>query len=400
MNKTVRQLVEQGEEYLQKYQYCDVYSKIHYRIWERFEAYCNRCEITHPIEQDCDGFIDSELYMRKGKTSSVKAKGRAVRSLFCLEETGKLTKRLGKKRYLMPKCFCAIHIEYTAYKLSTGRCASTIYGKLSLLRRFLCYLVDIDLLTIEDLTPTDVYGFLGTLKGSSASSRSEYLFFLREFLAFLSSVRDVDDELDKLFPVIVVNTKDVLPSVYTAEEVRRVIAAISDSARSAKRTRAIILLAAQIGLRAGDIKGLEISKIDWEKRTLCFVQHKTGQRICLPLPDECTFALLDYLKNERPESDDPHVFVSSTAPHRAFGFGVSFHQFVSDCFEAAGIDIQGKHHGLHALRHSLAVGMLNANTDYPVISGVLGHVSANTTRRYLRVDTEHLRPLCLEVPHA
>jgi len=35
-----------------------------------------------------------------------------------------------------------------------------------------------------------------------------------------------------------------------------------------------------------------------------------------------------------------------------------------------------------------------------VIGAVLGHGDANTTRRYLRVDAEHLRPLALEVPDA
>jgi hypothetical protein len=33
-----------------------------------------------------------------------------------------------------------------------------------------------------------------------------------------------------------------------------------------------------------------------------------------------------------------------------------------------------------------------------VIGAVLGHAEANTTRRYLRVDVAHLRPLALEVP--
>ena len=64
----------------------------------------------------------------------------------------------------------------------------------------------------------------------------------------------------------------------------------------------------------------------------------------------------------------------------------------------AALEVAGRHRGLHALRHSAAVGMLAAGSAYPVIGAVLGHADANTTRRYLRVDVTHLRPLALEVP--
>ena len=71
---------------------------------------------------------------------------------------------------------------------------------------------------------------------------------------------------------------------------------------------------------------------------------------------------------------------------------------VTGCFARAGIETAERHRGLHALRHSAAVGMLESGTAYPVIGAVLGHTDANTTRRYLRVDVAHLRPLALEVP--
>ena len=44
--------------------------------------------------------------------------------------------------------------------------------------------------------------------------------------------------------------------------------------------------------------------------------------------------------------------------------------------------------------------MLAGDVPYPVISGVLGHDNANTTRKYLAVDVERLRAMSLEVPHA
>ncbi|MDQ6739317.1 MAG: tyrosine-type recombinase/integrase, partial [Actinomycetota bacterium] len=109
-------------------------------------------------------------------------------------------------------------------------------------------------------------------------------------------------------------------------------------------------------------------------------------------------AIIDYWKNERPEVDAPQVFLRHKAPLQPPVAGNHFHQVVADSFGRAGIEVAGRHFGLHALRHSAAVGMLEAGTPYPVIGAVLGHADANTTRRYLRVDVAHLRPLALEVP--
>ena len=47
-----------------------------------------------------------------------------------------------------------------------------------------------------------------------------------------------------------------------------------------------------------------------------------------------------------------------------------------------------------------ATNMLAGDVPYPVISGILGHSNANTTRKYLAVDVERLRAMSLEVPHA
>jgi integrase len=161
-----------------------------------------------------------------------------------------------------------------------------------------------------------------------------------------------------------------------------------------------MLLASLLGLRSGDIKGLRFDQIDWANRRLSLVQRKTGRRLDLPLPDECGFAIIDYWKNERPEVGDPQVFLRHKAPHQPPVAGNHFHQVVAGCFDRAGIEASGRHRGLHALRHSAAIGMLEAGKPYPVIGAVLGHANANTTRRYLRLDVAHLRPLAWEVPKA
>jgi integrase len=159
------------------------------------------------------------------------------------------------------------------------------------------------------------------------------------------------------------------------------------------------LLAAGLGLRGGDIVDLRKTDIDWPGAMLSRRQLKTGRRLVLPIPQGMLLALADYMKHERPRSDDDHVFLSSRAPHESYRSHSTVHVVVSDAFERAGVDVGGRRHGPHALRHSLASAMLAGGAAYPVIGAVLGHAnSGEATRVYLWIDVEQLRPLALEVP--
>ena len=59
---------------------------------------------------------------------------------------------------------------------------------------------------------------------------------------------------------------------------------------------------------------------------------------------------------------------------------------------------QEKKHGPHSLRHSLATNMLSDGTPIPVISNVLGHANAESTKAYLSLDAERLRLCAIPVP--
>lgn len=73
---------------------------------------------------------------------------------------------------------------------------------------------------------------------------------------------------------------------------------------------------------------------------------------------------------------------------------------VEKCMQTAGIDYEGRHHGPHSLRHSLATNMLAENVPISAISNIMGHSSTKTTEIYLTVDETHLKESSLEVPNA
>lgn len=65
--------------------------------------------------------------------------------------------------------------------------------------------------------------------------------------------------------------------------------------------------------------------------------------------------------------------------------------------EAAGVKPIGKR-GPHIFRHARAVSLLRASVPRKVIGDVLGHRSTDATIAYLKLATEDLRAIALEIP--
>ena len=64
---------------------------------------------------------------------------------------------------------------------------------------------------------------------------------------------------------------------------------------------------------------------------------------------------------------------------------------------AAGVTPMGKR-GPHIFRHARAVELLRASVPQKIIGDVLGHRSTGSTNAYLKLATEDLRAVALDVP--
>ncbi len=108
-------------------------------------------------------------------------------------------------------------------------------------------------------------------------------------------------------------------------------------------------------------------------------------------------ALIDYLKYGRKNSESDKVFLFTRAP-----FSPMTKSSVSSMFgriiETSKVDVRGRRHGAHAMRHSLACRFLENKESMPVISEALGHQSTETTMSYLRIDLGSLSQCALHVP--
>lgn len=188
-----------------------------------------------------------------------------------------------------------------------------------------------------------------------------------------------------------------IPSVYTPEEVERIIATPDRSHPQGKRDYAMILLATRYGLRVSDIIGLRFANIDWEKNLLKINQIKTSKQVSLPLSEEVGSAIIDYIKHDRPDVESPFVFLTAHAPYKELSSNVLSGNIMS-WMHYAGIDSTNKRAGAHAMRHSLASNLLGVNETLPVISEILGHSTTESTSVYLKVSYDQLRMCALDVP--
>jgi integrase/recombinase XerD len=189
------------------------------------------------------------------------------------------------------------------------------------------------------------------------------------------------------------------PHLWTAREIRRVLAVIDRQSAAGKRDYAMILSTARLGLRISDLRHLELGDLNWRAKTITIVQHKTGRPLSLPLLDDVGWAIIDYVRGGRPETDCPKVFVKHRHPFGTFGAASSVASRLSQYAARAGIEFPpGQVCGMHSLRGALAVAMIGNGAPVPVVSAVLGHASSDTTQAYyLRFDTGRLRCCALDV---
>lgn len=221
---------------------------------------------------------------------------------------------------------------------------------------------------------------------------------IRQFLFYLHETGRTEINLSLVVPGCGAPPPQKVPSVYSKEEIERLLNVMDRADPRGKRDYAMILIASRLGLRSSDICQLKFSELDWKQNRILLKQKKTGAQIELPLLSDVGEAIIDYLKYGRPQSDLEFVFLKHMPPYDGVT-GAAFTNAIKTGMRRAGITHPGnRKHGPHALRHSLATVLLEQNTPLPVITGILGHKNPETTKIYLAIDLTSLRKCALDVP--
>ena len=179
-----------------------------------------------------------------------------------------------------------------------------------------------------------------------------------------------------------------LPNVLSRDEVALLLRQPDVTTPAGLRDRAILETMYACGLRASEVTGLELGKLDLEDGTLRVVGKGRKERL-VPIGGDAQSALRTWLSRGRPH------FVGVTEERRVFvnqrGGALTrqgLHGIVGIHARSAGLDGRMTP---HTLRHSFATHLLAGGCDLRALQEMLGHADAATTQMYTHLSNEDLK---------
>lgn len=322
---------------------------------------------------------------------------RAMDMLSDYQHFGTVMLRRRKERKFPPQ-FRSDAEAYLTQMERDGKRPNTIKSHKDSLLKFTDFLDSSGVCKSEGIALEFVNNYIkATLSNYDGDVARHHHSIMRKFLSHLSDNGIIDQGLAvKVIRVTRRSSPKNLPSTFTVDQIETILSQVDRESPAGKRDFAVLMLATKLGLRTSDIKNLKPENIHWESNSIHISQVKTGESLALPLPLDVGWALIDYLKNGRPDSGEPEIFLRAAAPYVSLQ---NFDNILVKYMQMAGISLnRTKHHGLHTLRHSLATHMLDKEVPVDAIQSVLGHVHAATTERYIGINVNQLSLCALEVP--
>jgi site-specific recombinase XerD len=297
---------------------------------------------------------------------------------------------------------CSLDDLIEAYKQHNRRARGlrdrTIKGYERLVRLFVRASLGDDPIDATRLSPADVLRFVNSMRSRfSARSMKIVRTALRSFFLFLRMKGLCDRRLEAAIPNVAHWRLSTLPRCLNDQQLEQLLVSFDASTPCAYRDRAIVSCLSTLGLRPGEVATLQLEDIDWRSGTIRLRTRKTGRGAILPLPREAGRAIVDYLRQERPNTEERRVFVQhlgsrSGAP---ISSGVVSAAVVR-VLRRAGINSPLA--GGYVFRHTLASRLVRRGASLKEVADLLGHRCLDTTTIYAKLDVTSLREVALPWP--
>ena len=278
-----------------------------------------------------------------------------------------------------------------------GLAPGTIADHRATVSEFLQFIADTrPAMRLGQLTPRELEAFVQHIAARvSRATLQHVVAHLRSFLRWLAAQGAARQGLESQIDTPRVYRQEQLPRALRWETVRALLGSIDRTTAIGRRDYAILLLIATYGLRSSEIVALTLDDFAWRQGALRVPRRKVDGVLTLPLTDNAGNAVLDYIRHGRPILPTRVLFLRVRPPA-----GLLKPTAVTEVFQT-----RARHSGLtipfqgpHCLRHSLAVQLLREGVSLKAIGDVLGHRSLESTCLYLRLATEDLRDVALDLP--
>ncbi len=402
--KTLKELTLELEQELVRLGYTQGSLSFYKRRWKSLLAFAQKKGERFYSEQLGIEFLESHFKIfKKDFEGSLKQSEvqnlRIIRMLGDFQLHSSILRRYYKHKDLLHNpSFIDIHNNFKQYCLDKEYAIETVNHYTRISAKFLDYIDSQKIVSCQEITLITINNYIKTLAGYTYKTVEQQLCGLRAFFKYLFQSELIRNDLSTKIPMVQARKQTRIPSTWSRDDLKKLIAAIDRGSPMGKRDYAILLLACRLGLRVGDIKELKLQDFNWKQKQLVFIQSKTKNHLSLPITQEVGWAVIDYLKHGRPNVETPYLFIRHLAPFLPFSKSDHLHQLVIKYMRLAHIPIsKGKKVGMHSLRHTLASVLLENNTELPTISDILGHVDTESTAVYLKVDIKKLKECAINI---
>ena len=287
--------------------------------------------------------------------------------------------------------FCDEAKKYSEYLRNSGKTKNDIRSRMHVVSRFLRFIDESGVVQLDAITAQLIYGAFERAGDKNGFRKCVGAFFRYAYRHGLTG-----QDFSVLVPSVSRHTP--VPTVYTPDEIEKIVEKSSESKISGKRNKAIVLIAVRLGLRSCDIANLRFNNINHKTGMIEITQIKTKEPLELPLLPEIRDAIDDYKNNERPESSSETIFLCNNTLHSDPIQARTIYSIVSRIIDASGIVTAGRKRGAHALRSSLATALLSEGYSHREVQEGLGQKSPEAVKFYAKTEVDKLRKYALPVP--
>lgn len=398
-------LIKKARDHMEENNYSYTLVTCYVRTWRSVYNFGLSKGITRYSAELAEQYMLEKYHMSIGEheiqhetlTPYMAQKIRALRALTDFMLHGYVPKLTRGEKVTWPEEYEQICTEYLQYHKSLGYNDQTHRKRELDVYHFAGFLHTRNM-SPEGIEAIHIYEYFKTLCHYSKANLVNIRCSLVHILNYFYEHSVIKENLADCVPRIHYHAKVKIDKIWSDEEIEQMLSSIDRANPFGKRDYAIMAIAANLGLRTGDIVSLKVEDFNWNQGTINIVQQKTKEPLCLSIPEQIGKAVIDYWMNGRPKTSAAELFVEHTLPYQKLNSSMLYSIF-NKYYEHSGIKVsERRQHGLHSFRHSLASRLLEKDTPVNVISNILGHVDSNSAKSYLQIDVEKLRQCSLEVP--
>lgn len=242
---------------------------------------------------------------------------------------------------------------------------------------------------VEQLDPSFVGAFLQHLeadRGNSTRTRNVRLAALHAFFRYVAVNEPAHAlQCQRLLAMPTKRYQRGPVEFLTDEEVAALVTAPNLDTWLGRRDRAILLVAAQTGLRNSELTGLRRQDVEFGAGAHLRCLGKGRKTRCTPLTTDAVAVLKKWLMEQDTEVNDPLFPTSRGGRISADALQRLVARHAATASERCP-SLKGKNVTPHTLRHTAAMSLLRRGVDLTVIALWLGHESTETTQVYLHAD--------------